>query len=321
MPDNEGGDIMTLTIEQKIVRRNCIGASEASAVLGLPSFRTPDQVYWDKVDTSDPVEDEPTPAMALGVLLESAIVDYACEVRGFEVERDCDTIVDETNGILCATPDAKVIGINDLVEAKFSTEPGKWGDEGTDEIPDQYLVQCQHQMQVTGAGRVWVPAFIAGGYSLSAKLFCVNRNQAFIDAMVERELKWWVDHVVARIPPTPGPPPVEMLKRLHRKSLSRAILGEGALLVIGQWEEAKVVEKAAKEKAGELKRKALELLGITEPAEEGLLPDGRMITYYSQNSAARCDVAKLRAEHPAIAKGLIKQGSHRVLRVKKGRKL
>lgn len=71
-------------------RRKSIGGSDAAAVIGLNRYRTPMEVYADKLGAFPPKED--TEAMRLGRDLEEYVAQRFCEETGKKVRRVAETI-------------------------------------------------------------------------------------------------------------------------------------------------------------------------------------------------------------------------------------
>lgn len=294
-------------------RRHTLGASEAAAVLGLSPFASPADVYWSKVL---PVEkDAPTAAMQSGIRLEPVILEWCAERLGTALQRVEPKVA--ADGILSASPDSVVSGRNEGVEAKRTTMPDGWGTEGTDEIPDHYLLQTHHQMYVWGFERVWVPVLIIGAYRDEWRLYCVNRDKDVQQAIAEKEIAWWNAHVVPHNPPANEPPAIELLKGLRREPKSTVILGHNGVEAWEAYREACEAAKIADAEKEAAQARILAMLGTTEPAEAATLPDGRTITYLSQRSAPKVDHVTFKAEHPDLHQKYVTQGTHRVLRIKK----
>lgn len=312
---------MSLTPDQLAIRKKCIGASEAAAVLGLSPWESPADVYWRKV--GDPEPEKASEAMERGIALEPMLVEWARRQLRLPVSQvltECPTTLDERRPI-GVTPDGIIIRAgkwNEGVEAKTSSEPTLWGEPGSEEIPEQYIVQAQTQMEVMGFERVWVPVLILG-FRPETRLYCVNRNEELGAEIASRVTAWWNNHVIRRVPPEPGPPPVDFLKRLRREPKSTVMLGQQAVELVDEWEKAKALAKEAEERESTAKAAVLSLLGIDNPAEAGVLPDGRTITFMQQRSAPGINRELLKAKWPEAFDAVVSQGFHRVLRIKKGK--
>lgn len=306
---------MPITARQRLARRNHLGSSDAPAIVGLSPWRTPADVYYSKVYESD---DQTTEAMETGNRLEPAILDFAAERLGVALRRNVSLVSSgRDGGIMAANFDAIVCDRAEAVEAKYvgPNSVQDWGAEGTDEVPDHVNLQVQHQMYVADLDRVWVAAAIAG-YGLEWRLYVVPRSAAIIGALVDREIEFWRRHVTPRCPPESSAPSIEVLKLLRRTPGSCVDLGEEAAALWLQREFAAEQRKNANADYEDATAKLLAMLG---ESEAGRLPDGRMLTYLSQRSAPRCDVKRLRAEHPELYGELVTESTCRVLRLKKAR--
>ncbi|GIV51137.1 MAG: hypothetical protein KatS3mg038_1658 [Candidatus Kapaibacterium sp.] len=94
---------------------------------------------------------------------------------------------------------------------------GDWGEDGTDEVPEYYLVQLAVQAAALGADRGFVSALIGGS---GFRLYEVAIPSTVRDALVERLCDWWQYHVVGDRPPADEPPPLDVVSRLKRTAWS-----------------------------------------------------------------------------------------------------
>lgn len=305
-----------LSPEQIALRKKYLGASEAAAVLGLSPFNSAADIFYRK--TTDATDAPPTAAMESGTRLEPVILDWAEERLGCKIVRNLPSAIDQRTGILLATPDGAIEAANAGVEAKRTGMREGWGDPGTDQIPDMYLVQTHHQMYVMGWVKVWVPVLFMGQFTESWEMYVVHHDQEIQNAIVGREVEWWNKHVVKGVAPDDAKPSLDLLKRLRRTG-ERVILGgngvEAADAYLALNEQRKAIEKQEEE----AKAAVIALLGLDAPADEGLLPDGRLITFRSQNSAPGTDTKLLRAKWPEAYAAVVTQGTHRVLRIQKAK--
>lgn len=137
---------MTFTAQQLQQRKLGIGASEAAAVLGLSRYRSPLEVYLDKVkETSGGRKDNV--AQARGKRLQTVILDMYEDEFG-EVKRSIPQITSPVYPFMFATLDATRADDERPVEAKTARSAVEWGESGTDYIPQEYLIQITHQMIV-----------------------------------------------------------------------------------------------------------------------------------------------------------------------------
>lgn len=249
-----------------------LGASEIAAILGLSPWTTAYEIWARK--TGRLVEDKQSKAIEAGRRLEEAVLDWAEEHLG-PIQRCVECLIPGTP-IVCH-PDG-LTQDHQPVEAKTSgiTGPlyGEWGEPGTDEIPDYYLVQALVQLEATKGDLCYVPALLGGrGF----QLFRVLANKALQAEIIERALHWWREHVEKDKPPQQTtPPPLEVLKRLRRTPKKTV---EIAAELVEAWLQAKQQARQAAQAADEAQAALIAALG---DAEAGLLPDGRMVTYFEQ---------------------------------------
>lgn len=289
---------MPITEIQRQARRNHLGSSDAPAVLGLSPWATPTDIYWSKTSELDP--SKTTEAMQTGNRLEDPLIDFAIEREKLPGVRRNQNQIHES-GILAANFDALVTGRPEAVEAKYvgPNSVGGWGIEGTDEVPSYVAAQCQHQMAVGDLEKVWVPAACAA-FRLEWRMYFVDRDQRIIDAMVEVEIRFWNEHVLAKLPPDPHQPPsLEILKRLHRVPESIVELDEEAAIEIEKWQRSKDRQNR---RAKLVKKRQAKILTLLKDAEGGRLPDGRLLAYLERHRK----------------ESYVKPYSYRVLQIQKG---
>lgn len=185
-------------------RRTHLGASEWAAACGLSSYKAPIDLWAEKVGEADPFAGDAI--TALGQDLEVGIVANAARRLGIPVARTGQTIEMGPGALsfACATPDAWLVG-GDLLQAKAPQNIGKasaeWGDDGTDEIPEEYVVQVTGEMAVargwakaTGATppeRVHVAALLPREGMIAVGLFVVQWDPDLAAMLWERVRAFW----------------------------------------------------------------------------------------------------------------------------------
>jgi len=348
---------MPITETQRQRRAKYLGASDKPVIcLGreYPYKKRPIDVYYSKQDFGelDP-EKENDPSKTAGNRMEGVLLDWAAEQLGVQIVKNQFRVCKTGDGaaILAASHDALIKGKREGLEAKIvgmgNPSYHVWGDEGTDEIPMDVVIQCQQQMEVSELDRIWVPVGYETGYQIDWRLYSVPRSDEVIKVTDGIALPWWHAYVEVGIPPVtrycvkceadadldvvacptcggeifaerePEPPPIELLKRIRREPESWVDLPPDALRIVFEYQQAKLREKDEKEAAEEQYARILEMMGT---AEGGRLTDGREITYLSQKSAPKCDHVRLRAKWPEAHAECVTQGEHRVLRIKEPKK-
>lgn len=303
-----------ITAEQRAARRRYVCSSDAAPILGIDPFRTQDDVYWSKVSDTD---DVPTEAMRAGNRMEPALLTFAAEELGVELQPNVMLVSKGRDGGMCAANlDGLVIGRREAVEAKMvgPTMADAWGAPGTDEVPDHVNIQVQHQMHAAELDCVWVAAAVVR-FNVEWRIYKVPRCQAIIDAMVDREMDFWRAHVLPKIPPTDAPPAIDVLRYLKRDPGKIVTLTEAA---IEAWEEREAKAEAKKLAEYEYESATARVLALLGDAELGELPDGRTLVYCEESAGDRCDVKALRVKFPDAYQATCREGTRRILRLKKG---
>lgn len=187
------------------------GASECAAVCGMSPYETPLHVYLRKRREIDPIEDND--AMRLGRKLEPVVIDEYRERTGYAVLAPRPTFIHYRHRFLSATPDGMVMPTTNSqqavraedvfpLDAKTTTwrRAKDFGEEGSDELPEDYLLQAQQQMLVMGAA-LQDTAVLVDGRTL--KVYRVQRNDDLAQIIVDaaREL---AERIVNGDPPEPN---------------------------------------------------------------------------------------------------------------------
>lgn len=277
-------------------RKHSIGASEVASVLGISPYRSAYEMWMEKTGKVAPWPGNT--ATQLGKQVEPFLLDRAEEKYG-QISRNV-RLASPNGAPLSATLDGLVVDSHHPIECKtagllggFAT--GDWGKAFTDQIPDYYLVQVQAQLYCSGADLAHVFALLG---TRGVVEYAVPRDDALIKIIVSRCSQWWETHMAKRVEPEiKTPPPLELMKRLYRTPNKVTLLDGAAGQILDVYESAKKDLRRAEEVFELAQSTTIAMLG---DAEEGLLPDGRRVTYYEQHRKSY----------------IVKECSYRVLRVK-----
>jgi len=186
--------IKSFTPEQQAERRNFIGGSEAAAAIGLDKYRPAFDVWQEKIGEAPPFEGNE--ATLWGKLLEPIIRQQYAERTGNVVRLPEETIRHPSLSFMGCHPDG-VIGDSKIYEGKCSRFGDEFGEEGSDEVPERYLIQCQHNMFVLGADLTDL-AVLVGGNEL--RIYHIRADKGLQQAIAAAEDSFW-RNVKARTPP------------------------------------------------------------------------------------------------------------------------
>lgn len=123
-----------------------LSASQQGGIFGVSKFQTPFSVAQVYLHGS---QVEQTEAMEMGHVLEDVVARYYASKLGVHIKRSNLAWCRKDRPWLVCHPDRLVVepvnGKRIALEIKTASTWGKndWGDEGTDEVPYPYLLQCQ----------------------------------------------------------------------------------------------------------------------------------------------------------------------------------
>jgi putative phage-type endonuclease len=266
-------------------RRSGIGGSDAAAACGLHPLVSPYELYLDKTGSSV-AEREDTERMQMGRALEDAIAAVYAERFGVKLRRHNAIRRHPKYPWMLANPDRLIEGARTGVEIKnvdalvyrFSQQ---WGEENSDEIPEPYLLQCQHYCAVFGYDE-WHLGALIGGNTL--KRYIVRRDLELEEMLIETEHEFW-RYVESRTPPAVDyqrPNAIRLLRRMYPGTNGETItLPESAMHWHRVRVEAGIEAKAYEATADGATAHLLHMMG---DAAIGQLADG---TEYRRKAVTR----------------------------------
>lgn len=261
------------TDEWHHARTQGVGASEIAQVVGVSPYGTPLHLYLKKRGEL-PREPE-NDAMRWGRILEPVVADELARVVGQPVV----TGVDEQELLqhrefprILATPDL-MFESGELGECKTTNwrRAAELGPTGTDEIPVDWLLQCQQQMSVVGASVCWVGVLIDGSDFRCYRVDAHPRLQQRIADIVE---KFWfcVENAIAPAPNWEHPLTADLVLQMHKVEIGKTVnLGAAALDLFAELDEINQNLRTWERAKKLIKAKIAEMMGN---AEWGVLPGG-----------------------------------------------
>lgn len=286
------------------LRKQGVGGSDAAAVCGLNRWRGPLDVYTDK--TSDSIEDRDSEPMYWGRIMEPILRNEFSKRTGLKAEEmpymfackeypfmlaDIDGIVREADGSIA------------LLEIK--TANGFAAKDWENGLPQEYYIQIQHYLSVTGLPKAYVAVLIGGN---DFRYEEIPRDEETIQTIIALEANFWIHHVIARIPPEPDATSSNLLNAMYPTSNTTSlILPDEADALIKELDEWKQFEEQIKAGKAECENK---LKAMLKKAECGKTPAGYSV-HWKSSSTSRLDTSKLKAENPTLVEKYMKTTSYR----------
>ena len=174
-------------------------------------------VYLEKTGQSAPLIE--TERMRWGTLLEDAVAREYAHKKHRKV-RNAPTTLDPVTGLrarvvrysadkpwrmahvdrLTSDPKDAASGIRRGLECKTADRysGADFGEEGTDQVPANYLLQCMWYLGVTGYD-VWDLAVLIGGNT--HRVYTIPRDDELIEKLWLIGDEFWTDNVLGKVPP------------------------------------------------------------------------------------------------------------------------
>jgi putative phage-type endonuclease len=243
-----------MTADFDELRRTGLGGSDAAAACGLSPWRTPYDLWLEKLGQAEPLPaSEP---MLWGSLLEPVIAAEYCRRTGHQIQLSPPMLRHPTHAFMLAHIDGRVNNSR-ILECKTARTAAGWGETGSDEIPLQYLVQVHHYLVVTGAAVADIAVLIAGQ---DFRLYEVAADADIARSLVEQEYTFWL-----RVEEHEPPDPVNTADAVRRwGSLTAAgtiVAGEAELFAVERLHQIRAQKKHLEAEADEAELKLMQALG------------------------------------------------------------
>ena len=291
-------------------RKKGIGGSDASVVCGINRYKSPVELWLEK--TNQLPYQEAGEAAYWGTQLEALVKAEFTKRTGIEVNPANQLLQSEAHPFMLANLDGTCQHPNYgtcVFEAKTASayKAGEWDDA----IPDEYILQVQHYLAVTGYKGAYI-AVLIGGNTFRWKF--IERDEELISMLIQLEGDFW-EHVHAMVPPPldGSDASAKFLSERFPNSVpkSKIALPDTAVELIQQYEAACENVNQYTEQKQEAENLLKQMLG---DSEIGIAED-RVITWKSV-AQERLDGKTLKAEHPVLYKKYANQTSYRRFSIK-----
>jgi putative phage-type endonuclease len=292
-------------------RRKGIGGSDASVICGINKYKSPVELWLEK--TGQLPHQEAGEAAYWGTQLESLARSEVTKRTGIEAVRENKILQHEEYPFMLANLDGlckhPIYG-KCVFEAKTACayKAGEWD---CDSIPDEYMLQVQHYIAVTGCMGAYI-AVLIGGNTFRWKF--VERDDELISMLIQLESGFWKCVESNTPPPLDGSEAsAKFLNERFPESgpSSKVELPDNAGELIRQYDSACEQLEKLTEKKQEAENLLKEILGGNESGISG----NRIITWKSVIQE-RLDSKTFKSEHPRLYRKYLNQSTHRRFSIK-----
>ena len=297
-----------LTYEEWLeYRKSGIGGSDASVVCGINKYKSPVELWMEK--TNQLPYQEAGEAAYWGTQLEAMVRSEFSKRTGFEVKLVKQLLQSEEYPFMqanldgvCEHPESGTC----IFEAKTASayKAAEWENA----IPDEYMLQIQHYMSVTGFKGAYIAVLIGGN---TFKWRFIERDDEMIEMLINLEADFWEYIKKGTPPPLDGSKAcAEYLSERFPISIpeSKIILPDNAAELIVEYDEACEQLNEVTERKQKAENQLKELMGDNEVCTSG----DRVIVWKSTNQE-RFDTKAFRAEHPDLYQKYVNKISFRCI--------
>lgn len=196
-------------------RPDLIGASDVAAILGVDPWKSSGDVWARIVHGIQEPAGEPA---YWGLALESAIARRFADDHGLVLDSPPSIVAPHGRPWQRVSLDRtySIRGSVGIVELKTCSREraNGLGAPGSEDVLTEHWIQVQVQMEAVGAPVAHLPYLVAGQDYLEYQVPAAPEVQA---AIVEECERFWVDHVVARVPPASSDP--STVARIYPRAL------------------------------------------------------------------------------------------------------
>lgn len=292
------------------LRRRGIGGSDAAVICGISKYKSVIELWMDK--TGQIEEDEDSEAAYWGRTIEPIIREEFSKRSGLTVRTVPYMMQHEEYKFMLANVDGEVDDPQYgtcVFEAKTATifKSAEWEVE----IPEEYYLQVQHYMAVTGYQGAYIAALIGGNRFIWKFM---PRDEKVIELLIKLEERFWQYVKDKEIPPLDGSEASkQLLSKLYPEAEDTKTieLPEESLLQIRIYEEASEEEKKITERKEESANK---LKAMLMDAEAGTIHD-REVNWKNIRSE-RFDSKELKLNEPELYKDYTYTTTYRKFSIK-----
>jgi putative phage-type endonuclease len=300
---------MQLTPEILKERKTGIGGSDCAAVLRLSKWSTPLDIYLSKINPNSKIKENEY--MEWGHRLEPVVLEKYKEFMNVEIKTPNHIFKNNKYPWMLANVDglSGSPNINTIVEVKTTRAFNEdWGVQGTDEIPQEYLIQVAHYCAVLDMEYADIAA-LGGGSEF--RLYHYRRNKELEQQIIDKTHDFWHNNVLKQIPPEPINNN-DIIKLYQHGDESKTLLATDDIEGLAHQ------HKTLKEEAKKLKERQdfIELELKVAMKDNVYLVDaiGTKLLSWKNQSSTRLDTKTFKIAHADLYQQISKESESRVLR-------
>lgn len=302
----EPGTDLAIIAPDEHDRQKYIGGSDVAAVLGISPWRTPLDLFNDKIKPRKlgPVKK----VFSRGIRWESVVAEMLTEAlveQGHKVEviGTNRRFKDDEHPFMAAEIDYEIRLDDDeeITNVELKTvHPFKmreWGETGSDQLPIHYTAQVMHGLGVTRRRKGMLAALFGAD---ELRTYPVDGDEATIAGIRRMVVNFWQNHVMQGI----APPPTNLadLAKLFPTDVDGRppLLADNELTMLAM--RAREIGAQTKALEAEYERIEFQLKLALKDCGELILPNGKTAFTWKTMSGNTVDQERLKKDHPKLFK-------------------
>lgn len=270
-----------------------VGASETAILLGLNPYKTPFRLAQEKLGLVPPFEGNRF--TEAGNRLEEVIARWYADETGYKIARNNKTFRLDGRPYILGHIDRRVLNHRKVLECKSADKwtMSKWGESGTDEMPDHYYIQTQQYLLFPSFDAADVAALIGGN---DLRIYPdIQPDTELQDMMVEAIDAFW--SLVSR-GDLPEPTTPEDARAKWSKDSGEPVYADDQVM---EWEhelqKAVVTKKDVEAKIDDLKTKQMSYMKEATVLYD---PHGNKLHTWKEQALSSFDEKALAEEKPEV---------------------
>lgn len=286
-----------------------IGGSDVAAILGLSPYKTPVQLWAEKVGKNNLPQRQGL-ELRFGQHLEPLVAQEYERATGLHTVAHAGPIFHPVHDFMFASVDRLVINSSDevavangvvkanrVLECKTASvfNRSEWGEVGTDQIPAHYLLQCAWYLAVTGCERADIAVIIGNA---DFRVYTLLRAPRLEALLISHATRFWQENVLSGSPPAIKY--AQDARILFPTEVPNQFLeaDKSMLALVGAYEQEVKIASDAAERAEDIRAQIMAQIGTAE----GVRHNTKLVACWrTSKPAQRLNVQALRAAHPTIA--------------------
>lgn len=290
-------------------RTKGIGGSDVSVIAGINRFRSVFQLWLEKTGQAEPEEKE-TDFTHFGTVLEPVVKKEFTRRTGLKIRARKALLQSEEYPFMLADLDGVIYEEGEMCIFEAKTASAYKQEIWESGVPEEYQLQVQHYMAVTGAKKTYIAALVGGNRFF---YHVVYRDEELISLIIRLEKAFWEENVLQGREPVPdgSEATTAYLNEKYGESNGQTVeLPEEALDLCLSYESLSEQLTAIKERKEAVANQLKNYLKENEAGTVG----GRKVTW-KQVTSTGFDKKRLEKENRAVYDAYVTKSQYRRLQV------